>query len=426
MINNEVLKVSNPYRQRLFPHSLSDFSINADDNRAYIVSNHALVNLNRGTREIGSQWGRVFEMATGVQFIEGSELPVEMRLYGTGDTTNHLQNVAQHITLSTNTDLFKDRSRVPIGIDSLCPGSFLGLDCGCRSHTHRMISGLFGTGGNGGLYVCTDPFIRSQEKREIVQSLIEAHGVSQSDLIAVNPGVNTECVTKSAIRDQYSCTPRLLEGTRDKAYFLTAAVSVTFQGGKPANLFMIEEFEREDKVGIAGKGKKHYIFVYGDIHNQALPPVVRYHSSCITAELHGNGCDCRVQLEKTLGYCVENGSGIIILAEEEGMGSGLINKLWQTQLTANSNIDLLSARDDHLDIPADIRDYSLIRAVKQLLSLEQIQLASNNLIKREAFDQAGISVVGTYPMTIDVRDFAKVAEKDFEAKCRSRRYLKYT
>lgn len=426
MVNSEAPNIKNPYRKSLFPHYLSDFPIQPHDNRALIVSNHALTNLNRGGGEVGRQNRRVYEMATGVQFIEGADYPVEMRLYGSGDFTNPLQKVAQHITLSTGTDQFRDRSKIPIGIDSICPGAFLNLDCGCRSNTHDMIARLFGSDRHGGLYIGVDPFIRTQEVGEIVRSLIEIHGVSQSDLVDINPGIGKVCATKRAIEDQHLHTPRLLEHTENKAYFLTAGVPVTFQEGRPATIFMVEEFHQEDKAGIAGKGKKHYVFVYGDIHNTILPPVVRYHSSCITSELHGNGCDCRVQLAKTMGYCVENGSGVIILAEEEGMGSGLTNKLWQTQLTANTAIDLLTARDDHLDIPADMRDYSLIRAVRQLLYLEQIQLASNNLVKRSAFEQAGIYVAGIYPMTVDVRAFADSAIKDFEAKCKSKRYLNYS
>lgn len=416
----------NPYLNKLFPHGLTDFPI--VNGAVLLPSKQALANMFRGEqRYVGVDVGRgVYPVAEGLQMLVGYPKPVHVRLYATGDMTHQALSAHHHMVLYNGVDNRRPNERAGITIDRICPGAPFDLDCGCRLRTQEALTNLQNPNPESWVYIAIDLGTSTGHIPSIVSAIGEDLHVERSDRVTTTDHLLSSCATVNSLRRSELDTCQFIETVGGRDYFVTADIPVLFRRGHKARLIQIEEPSRLDTNGMAGKGMKHYVFIYGNIYDLNNPPVVRYHSSCITAELHGNGCDCRMQLEDTIGYCVDHGSGIIIFAGEEGMGTGLINKLWQTQLTGSGETDLLTAREHYLDLPQDLRNYGLIQIVRKLLGIQQILLASNNLKKARAFEANGMSIIGSYPMVVDKTKLSLHALRDVEAKEGSGRYLKYS
>ncbi len=200
---------------------------------------------------------------------------------------------------------------------------------------------------------------------------------------------------------------------------------VRFIDGDFARMIVYEEQPLSERRSYGQKIKRHYVLIYGDIHDPNKPPIARYHSSCKTAEHGGNACDCRLQREKTLQMIREHGSGILIYADEEGMGLGAVNKFWQTHITISESGDIYKARD-LLDMPSDVRTYGLIDVLHRDLRINRVSLASNNRGKKQAFEVFGVEVVESMHLRADYDKLAKQARADILAKIASGRYDDFT
>src|SRR5216683_7337070 len=74
-------------------------------------------------------------------------------------------------------------------------------------------------------------------------------------------------------------------------------------------------------------GKEHVALVHGDVMGAEDLPV-RLHSECLTGDALGSlRCDCRDQLEVSLGKIGAMERGAILYMRQEGRGIGLINKV---------------------------------------------------------------------------------------------------
>jgi GTP cyclohydrolase II len=148
--------------------------------------------------------------------------------------------------------------------------------------------------------------------------------------------------------------------------------------------------------GIAGggAGKEEVeglvVLVMGDIHS--APPLVRIHSQCLTGDVFGSlRCDCRLQLELSLGIIAETGAGILLYEQQEGRGIGLMAKLKAYELQ-DQGMDTVEANVE-LGFAADCRAYELPAEVLKLLGVSQVRLITNNPAKVAALESAAIAVV---------------------------------
>lgn len=128
------------------------------------------------------------------------------------------------------------------------------------------------------------------------------------------------------------------------------------------------------------------------------PVLVRIHSECMTGDVfHSRRCDCGEQLEKALELAAQQG-GIVIYLRQEGRGIGLINKLkaYNLQDTGLNTADA----NTHLGFEVDARHYGVAVNILNDLGIRQIKLLTNNPLKMEALQAAGIEVVGREPLVI--------------------------
>ncbi len=134
--------------------------------------------------------------------------------------------------------------------------------------------------------------------------------------------------------------------------------------------------------------KEHCLLTMGTPKDDCL---VRIHSECLTGDLFGSiRCDCGTQLEMSLQKIAEEGEGIVIYLRQEGRGIGLSNKLKAYNLQ-DRGLDTVEANLE-LGYEADERNYRVAVEALQKLSIHSVRLLSNNPLKVQALEHAGIRV----------------------------------
>ncbi len=406
------------YEFPTFPKGLADVPV--ENGRAILPSRPGISNKD-GYDTVGNVTGNVVEVSTGLQML--TSFPGEtvgMKLFMSGDRSGEY-GPRQHLAYVHG----KVSEESYVVVDHNCLGGHMDVDCGCRHATRHGIASIYADhNADSGVYITVDPFMGKKEKIETARNMMEALGAASSPFIHTTEGFDQGCDFTQRFMNERGHLGQF-EGVHGDQFELTHDMQVTFHGGIPARLLVLEQPEMEDKRGFVTKPRRHEVLLYGNLHNPDNPPVFRYHSSCITSELGGNGCDCETQQARTFASIINHGAGVFILAEEEGMGSGLPNKLWQTQYTGSNETDLLHARENQLGMQGDTRTYDLIGVVRQITGVDRALHASNNHLKEEALLRHGIDVVGHVQLPVDPKDYAPQAYADFIAKHGSGRYMDY-
>src|SRR5437016_2258913 len=126
------------------------------------------------------------------------------------------------------------------------------------------------------------------------------------------------------------------------------------------------------------------------------PPLVRIHSQCLTGDVfHSLRCDCRAQLEIALESIAREGRGLLIYEQQEGRGIGILNKLRAYELQ-DEGADTVEA-NQRLGFDSDLRDYQLPGAILRFFGLTAVRLLSNNPLKVQAVESAGVRVTERVP-----------------------------
>ena len=129
------------------------------------------------------------------------------------------------------------------------------------------------------------------------------------------------------------------------------------------------------------------------------PPLVRIHSQCLTGDVfHSLRCDCRAQLELSLGRIADEERGLLIYEHKEGRGIGLLNKLRAYELQ-DQGADTVEA-NERLGFEADLRNYRLPAEILLYFGIRQVRLLSNNPKKIQALERAGVQVVERIPCEV--------------------------
>lgn len=143
----------------------------------------------------------------------------------------------------------------------------------------------------------------------------------------------------------------------------------------------------------------HLALVHENFDADNQPLLLRIHSECMTGDVfHSLRCDCGEQLDYAMRKAKEMG-GVVIYLRQEGRGIGLINKLKAYELqdngynTAEANL--------HLGFDADGRIYDDAITIINDLNITKINLLTNNPLKINALEEAGIEVVNRLPIIIE-------------------------
>lgn len=134
-------------------------------------------------------------------------------------------------------------------------------------------------------------------------------------------------------------------------------------------------------------------------NDNAVPPLVRLHSECLTGDTFGSlRCDCGEQLSAALELIAETGHGILLYLRQEGRGIGLGNKV-RAYALQDQGLDTVDA-NIALGLPVDGRDYRAAAAVLRFLGVSDLRLLTNNPAKARALELNGLRVVERVPLAI--------------------------
>jgi 3,4-dihydroxy 2-butanone 4-phosphate synthase / GTP cyclohydrolase II len=123
-----------------------------------------------------------------------------------------------------------------------------------------------------------------------------------------------------------------------------------------------------------------------------IPTLVRIHSQCLTGDVFGSiKCDCGLQLKHAMEMIEREGRGAIVYQQQEGRGIGIINKI-RAYALQDEGADTIEA-NERLGLAVDLREYRQCAEVLFDLGLCQVKVMSNNPLKLQALEEAGLKIV---------------------------------
>jgi GTP cyclohydrolase II len=152
-------------------------------------------------------------------------------------------------------------------------------------------------------------------------------------------------------------------------------------------------------------GAEHLALVVGDVSGDDV--LARVHSECLTGEVLGSlKCDCRQQLDAAIAQIVRKGRGVVLYLRQEGRGIGLGNKIRAYALQDQQGLDTLDA-NRALGLPDDARDYTVATEILADLGVRSVALLTNNPLKVEGLEAAGVRVTRRVPHLVEVGPLAR-------------------
>jgi GTP cyclohydrolase II len=151
-------------------------------------------------------------------------------------------------------------------------------------------------------------------------------------------------------------------------------------------------------------GVEHVALAAGDVAGEDV--LCRVHSECLTSEVFGSlKCDCKQQLDRALELIARRGRGVVLYLRQEGRGIGLGNKIkaYALQEVGYDTVDANRA----LGLPDDARDYRVAAAMLADLGASSVALLTNNPLKVEGLEEAGVRVARRVPHLVSAQGPAR-------------------
>ena len=136
------------------------------------------------------------------------------------------------------------------------------------------------------------------------------------------------------------------------------------------------------------------------------PTLVRIHSQCLTGDVFGSTkCDCGPQLHETMKMIEAEGRGAIVYQQQEGRGIGILNKI-RAYALQDDGADTVEA-NEQLGLAVDLRNYKQCAEILFDLGLCSVKVISNNPLKLQALEEAGLKIVERVSIQVESTDKAE-------------------
>jgi 3,4-dihydroxy 2-butanone 4-phosphate synthase / GTP cyclohydrolase II len=146
--------------------------------------------------------------------------------------------------------------------------------------------------------------------------------------------------------------------------------------------------------------EEEYVALFKGQMSRDIPTLVRIHSQCLTGDVFGSTkCDCGEQLQATLQMIQQEGRGAIVYQQQEGRGIGILNKI-RAYALQDQGADTVEA-NERLGLAVDLRDYRQCAEILFDLGLCKVRVISNNPLKLQALEEAGLKIVERVSIEVD-------------------------
>ena len=150
---------------------------------------------------------------------------------------------------------------------------------------------------------------------------------------------------------------------------------------------------------------EEFVVLFKGQMDRDVPTLVRIHSQCLTGDVFGSTkCDCGRQLHVTMKMINEEGHGAIVYQQQEGRGIGIINKI-RAYALQDQGADTVEA-NERLGLAVDLRNYKQCAEILFDLGLCKVKVISNNPLKLQALEEAGLRIVERVSIEVDAEEDA--------------------
>jgi 3,4-dihydroxy 2-butanone 4-phosphate synthase/GTP cyclohydrolase II len=100
----------------------------------------------------------------------------------------------------------------------------------------------------------------------------------------------------------------------------------------------------------------------------------------------------------------QEGRGAVVYQQQEGRGIGIVNKI-RAYALQDQGADTVEA-NERLGLAVDLRDYRQCAEILFDLGLCQVKVISNNPLKLQALEEAGLKIVERVSIEVDATEDA--------------------
>ncbi len=145
---------------------------------------------------------------------------------------------------------------------------------------------------------------------------------------------------------------------------------------------------------------EEYVVLFKGEMRRDIPTLVRIHSQCLTGDVFGSTkCDCGKQLHRTMQMIEQEGLGAVVYQQQEGRGIGILNKI-RAYALQDKGADTVEA-NERLGLAVDLRNYRQCAEILFDLGLCKVRVISNNPLKLQALEEAGLKIVERVSIEVD-------------------------
>lgn len=145
---------------------------------------------------------------------------------------------------------------------------------------------------------------------------------------------------------------------------------------------------------------EEFVVLFKGEMKRDIPTLVRIHSQCLTGDVFGSTkCDCGRQLHRTMQMIQQEGRGAIVYQQQEGRGIGILNKI-RAYALQDKGADTVEA-NERLGLAVDLREYRQCAEILFDLGLCKVRVISNNPLKLQALEEAGLKIVERVSIEVD-------------------------